>query len=110
MDTKFLLGITELQSNKTQYQTSNSVKNCPYCHHYLEDEIHFLFFCPLYDSLRQRYLSGSNLDFYSAHKLAILSVSSHASIVDLAKYVFYAFKLRESVLAEQNSHAVSVTL
>ena len=40
-------GINELGVNK-RFQPEHATKTCPFCPGVLEDEIHFLFICPVY--------------------------------------------------------------
>ena len=49
------LGINELGVNK-RFQPENAIKTCPFCPGVLEDEIHFLFICPVYAGVRHKYL------------------------------------------------------
>ena len=92
---RFRSGVTELKSNKFRYEQDVLIQACPLCNHIPEDEVHFLFYCPNYNSLRTKYLHNINLDFYRHHKLTILNSQNDETIVSLAKFIFYAFKLRK---------------
>lgn len=63
----------------------------------VEDEYHFLLECPLYNSLRNKYLlQYNNRNQHTFHKL--LTTSSVRVINNLALYVHLAFKVRSSHL------------
>ena len=91
---RFRSGVSELKSNKFRYEPDVLFQACPLCNHIPEDEVHLLFYCHSYNSLRTRYLHNINLDFYKHNKLAILNSQNVETIVSLAKFIFYAFKLR----------------
>ena len=91
---RFRLGVSELKSNRYRYSPEAS-KKCPFCDND-EDEVHFLFHCTLYADLRQKYLSAFNLSTYRNQKLSILETECTERIVNLAKYVFYAFRRRRN--------------
>ena len=99
MYTKFRLNISDLNCNKYRYQIQFSdLKACHYCPEAQENEMHFLFSCPLYNDLRTKYFSGFDLNYYKSRQLSILNVENITSIVSIAKFVFYAFKLRAAKL------------
>ena len=51
------LGINDLGVNKRFLCDSFVNKNCPFCPDILEEESHFLFWCPANDDARRKYLS-----------------------------------------------------
>ena len=69
---------------------------CVYCEVYVEDELHFLLFCPLYEDLRLRYLESRFTINPSIDKfIRLLSSQNETVIKNLAMYIFYAFKRRQ---------------
>ena len=42
------------------YGLPEEYHTCPYCEGCIEDQIHFVFICPLYKELRTRFLSNIN--------------------------------------------------
>ena len=95
------MGVTELKSNKFRYTLDVRYLACPLCNHTPEDEVHFLFYCPGYDDLRRHYLHKLKLEYFKHHKLSILKTQNYETISDLAKFIFYAFKHRKSLLAAE---------
>ena len=56
--TRFRVRACGLRSHKVWFQTEISENSsCPVCGHVLEDEVHFLFQCPAYLHLREKYVS-----------------------------------------------------
>ena len=56
--TRFRVRACGLRSHKVWFQTEISENSsCPMCGHLLEDEVHFLFQCPAYLHLREKYVS-----------------------------------------------------
>ena len=79
-----------------RYESENIVnKDCAFCPGILEDEMHFLFHCLLYSSIRHKQIS----EFMAQETLPTLKVLLEApsALVSrkVAMYVFYALKLRE---------------
>ena len=50
-------GINELKVNKRYGSDNVTNKNCSFCPGLLEDESHFLFHCPVYSAIRQKYIA-----------------------------------------------------
>ncbi|MEW8548219.1 MAG: reverse transcriptase family protein [Candidatus Thiodiazotropha sp.] len=72
---------------------------CKLCKTGVEDEAHMLLYCPVYDSLRQKYLSPKYCNLPNMNKFNILMSSrSETSIHAVAAYLYYAFKLRQELL------------
>lgn len=89
---KFRLGITEINNNK-RYSSVN--KNCPFCGH-LEDELHFLFYCPKYKDLRSKYLEKC---FTSNHLLTLKCLLQNENLLvtrSVSMFIYYALQLRNS--------------
>ena len=65
----------------------------------VENETHFMPQCPVYETLRQKYLLRTLYIFSNVNKFNIL-MSSHSKTVihNVATYLYYAFKLRQELL------------
>ena len=72
---------------------------CRLCKDEVENEIHFMLQCPVYEILRQKYLPRKYYIFPNENKFNILK-SSHSETVihNVATYLYYAFKLRQELL------------
>ena len=72
---------------------------CRLCKDEVENEIQFMLECPAYETLRQKCLPRKYYIFPNVNKFNIL-MSSHSEIVihNVAKYIYYAFKLRQARL------------
>ena len=88
------LGINKLGVNK-RFQPENATKTCPFCPDVLEDEIHFLFICPVYADVRHKYLEFTNSDV----EPSLNSVFENPNIAKVSMFAFYALKDREDMMA-----------
>ena len=51
------MGVLPLNANRFRYAHKNASKIlCSVCETEIEDEVHFICFCPLYNELRQKYI------------------------------------------------------
>ncbi len=72
-----------------------NLKNCSF----IEDEYHFIIKCPLYETIRQTYISQYCIDRSPVNFVYILSSKSETVIKRLAMYTYYAFKLHSEFMA-----------
>lgn len=82
-----------------------SYRNCPFCikrnAYTLEDEYHFLMVCPEYEDIRYNFFPENMMENVSLNKFySFISSKNALVIVSLAKYLYYAFKKRKSLLNE----------
>ena len=94
---QFRMGISQINAHKYRFSAKESTA-CPFCPEKVESEIHFLFECPTYNQLRRNYLHDSvaGSDFQKIKWL--LTNDSPKVIVNTAKFLFFAFKLRAANL------------
>ena len=72
---------------------------CRLCNEGVEDELHFLLHCPVYKTLRQKYIPSKYYVIPSINKFNILMSSSSGHIIQaVASYLYYAFKLCKELL------------
>ena len=71
---------------------------CRLCTDEAENEIHFMLQCPVYETLRQKYLPRKYYIFPNVNTFNILSSHSETVIHNVATYLYYAFKLRHELL------------
>ena len=86
-------GVLPINNNSHRYSENVLARNCPFCKTIVEDERHFLFDCPLYDVLRNRFLS--NRPFTVAD---LLRWKDPVRVKALSKFVFHAFKKRRDIV------------
>lgn len=93
-------GINDLKINKRYCRAAAATPpHCPFCIGKIEDEIHFLFHCPVYTDLRRKYLfsiCNHDSDMQNFHDL--LECNSVLNSRNLGMFVFYGLKLREELL------------
>jgi hypothetical protein len=86
-------GVLPINSNMHRYSENPDLKMCPFCTDVLENEDHFLFYCPVYSDLRQRFL-------FDRPTSVIVVLSSSCSLTKLkllSKYVHYAIQRRNDL-------------
>ena len=86
---------------KGKMETKKELRICPLCHDGIEDEAHFLLFCPVYNDLRnQLYMClnlPNNFQYYSANeKLKFIMINLDDNI---AKFNYNCFELRHFLLS-----------
>ena len=71
---------------------------CNFCNmRKIEDEFHFLLVCPHYIELRRKYLKRYFCTWPTLNKFdQLLSTSSKKTLTNLSKYIYYAFKKRNT--------------
>ena len=94
--TRFRCGVSELNAHRYRYYNDDSLKNCPFCKNVIENEMHAIFFCPLYLNLRLKFLDKKFLEKPSLNKLAIL-ISNEYYQNQLTKYLKAMFSARKKL-------------
>jgi len=98
---QFRMGVSQI--NKHRYRFAQTTENtaCPFCITKQENEIHLFFECPMYTNLRLKYLAKQiNTNITHENIVYFVSSSSKEIIVNTAKFLFHAFKLRLEKLNE----------
>ena len=93
------------------FQTNISENSSyPVCGHLLEDEVHFLFQCPAYLHLREKYVSTESVSQPNWSNVRnILACENEPKTINLSKYITFALdiiknkiKLKLECLFSQN--------
>ena len=99
--TKFRVSCHNLEIEKGRYEgvlLENRI--CKYCENngviVIEDEYHFLLHCPLYASIRNKYIELHRPTFELF--MSIMSSEDKNTIVNLSKYIFHGKQIRENFL------------
>ena len=88
-----------------RYVSGNIVyKDCAFCPGTTEDETHFLFYCPVYSSIRHKHIAEFMEQEGPSNLRALLETPSALVSRKVAMYVFYALKLREEILTQTNEY------
>ena len=90
---RFRFGINDLRINDRYTNTHD--RKCPFCDE-IEDEIHFLFKCPVYEHLRKKHFEQQKRK--QTNNCTFLMQSKNKRVRSIAMYIFYAFKLRQQKL------------
>ena len=78
-----------------------NLRTCSICNSMdVEDEFHFVMKCPAYSNLRDIYLPNVNVDKCSVDDFYSLLNSSRDEVLQLSKFIYYAFRLRDEIVKE----------
>jgi hypothetical protein len=84
-------GVLPINNNMNRYGFNTKASFCPFCDHQIEDEKHFMFNCPMYNDLRERFLVNKHP--YQMYNL--LKGNHYPTSILVAKYVCYSMKRRQ---------------
>ena len=93
--------VLPLNNNMYRYGDCSQKKNCPFCAIHIEDEVHFLFHCPLYNDLRNKFLKESAT--VPLHVLLQLTNDFHTH--NISRYVFHAINKRKKAILKLKSES-----
>ena len=99
--TKFRFGVSDLTVHHYRYRhyTPRDLI-CPMCNNGEENEVHFMFCCPFYKELREKFIASKFYEYPSALRLSILmSSTNHDTVRNVCVYLYKAFKQREIALS-----------
>ena len=75
---------------------------CPLCHTgEVEDEVHFLLVCPLYDSLREQFLPEVSSQSHGEWRVAVRNLFRDQGSLPVAKFIQTAMATRERLLSSR---------
>ena len=90
------LGVLPINNNMNRYGDNPRASMCPFCKSEIEDEKHFLFSCPMYIDLRNRFLN--TMDSRQLYRL-IEGRDKETSRSD-SKYIFHSIKRRKILMGD----------
>ena len=94
---RFRLGINELGCNRKRFVEYAEI-SCPFCSDQVENEEHFLLYCPKYSVPREKYIAKYVKTYYSYETL--INGRDPFKTRDVSMYLFYAMQLRQVSLQE----------
>ena len=96
--TKLRFGVSRINTHHYRYRNANlNMLICPFCKVGNETELHFILCCPLYKETRKQYIKPKFWRNPSILKLNILlSSNNYETVKDLCRYLYVAFKIRET--------------
>ena len=84
------------------YGLPREYRFCVFCEGFIEDELHFLLFCPLYTDLRESYINKRFLNIPNERSfLNIMSCTNETVVRNLAMFLYYAFQKRDEYMNGQ---------
>ena len=97
---QFRMGVSQINVHKYRYSKKTENWECPFCTKTLETEEHFIFECPKYVDVRLKYLQIIVSTEYPVNGNLHVMKLCEEKVLDFAKFLFYAFKLRSQALNE----------
>ena len=96
--TGFRVRACGLRNHKVWFQTEISENSsCPMCGHLLVDEVHFLFQCPAYLHLREKYVSTESVSQPNWSNVRnILACENESKTINLSKNLAFALDIRKN--------------
>ena len=74
-------------------------RTCKLCSLGVEDEAHFMLYCPVLDWLRQKYIQSKFYVSPNINKFYVLMSTKNETIIDgVAKYLYHAFEFRKELI------------
>ena len=92
--TQLRTGVLPLNSNMNRYGENPTRSYCPICKNVVEDEKHFMFDCPAYDELRNRFLFNMSVQ----NLPELLCIEFNAWSLNVAKFTFHSMKKRSQLI------------
>ena len=102
---KFRLSSHELNIERGRFDgTPVDQRTCQFCNNrVIENEYHFLLVCPIYQNLRRKYFSPHFCRWPTLFKFdQLMSKQSKRSLINLSKFIYFAFLLRNRLLQTQS--------
>ena len=85
---------------KGKWEKKKEMRICPLCHEGIEDEAHFLLYCPIYNRLREELFRNintpTNFQHYSNNEKLIFLMQNIDN--NIAKHIYNCFELRNFLL------------
>ena len=96
---QFRTGVSQLNTHIHRFSPSDENTACPLCPNAREDEIHFMFVCPMYSHIRKAHdLEPKNTNNLTERLVYTLSTRSRSEIVSVAKFLLTAFEIRQAFM------------
>ena len=94
---QFRCGVSKINTHRFRFYENESLKNCPFCPHQQETEIHSIFFCRAYEDIRVKLLPKKFLEKPNLHTFNVL-ISNYNYQIILSKYLLAMFAKRKRAL------------
>ena len=91
--TKFRMGVSDMYSHKYRFRDDFSSILCPSCREEEEEEIHFLFECPVYEDVRTKYLRARMISEENNY-VSLFGSSDRETLHCVSMYLYYTFRRR----------------
>ena len=102
---RFRLGTSSLKPHRLRFANGVVNLSCPFCIDVCENEVHFMFICPLYHALRVEYIPAKYYKYPTAFRLSLLLSNTNTKFVaDIATYIHEAF-VKRSQYMHDNCHS-----
>ena len=94
---RFRCGVSLINAHRYKYYENELLRRCPFCINEVENEIHIIFVCPAYSTLRTKFIDPKFLQKPNLQTLSIM-ISNEKYQNMLSRYLCYLFTARKRLL------------
>ena len=94
---QFRMGVSQIYKHRFRFSPSDENWRCPVCKSVNETETHFMFVCPAYTDIREKYLPPIRITDLDHLLVIILKSTSSDTIMNVAKFICLAFERRSNM-------------
>ncbi len=98
---RFRMGVSQFNTHRHRYKVNPSpeIFCCPFCVNIVENEIHFMFCCPMYSDLRLQLIESKYFSRPSKFRLAVLLTSEKKNtMINVGPFLYRAFERRAEMI------------
>ena len=97
------MSVSPFYAHKYKFAYHESSRMCPFCQDKIENEVHIVAECPVYDDIRNRYLTLDKQSNNIQEQINnMLKTNEETILVKLGKFLFLAWKARIERLKQDN--------
>jgi len=101
--TRFRLGVSPFNAHRKRYSSTETTRECPFCPGNIEDEVHVVFLCQAYKSIRRQYIGDMVFVSFQEELLRLFLSEEEQMIVHFAKFLFLANQTRKRKIEEEGA-------
>ena len=91
---RFRMGVSPFNAHKYFFAHHDSSRICPFCPDKIENEVHVVAECTVYESIRERYVSLDMQGNLQDQINSLLMTEDETKMVSLAKFLYLAWRSR----------------
>ena len=97
--TRFRFGMSDIKVHRSRFKLYNVDElKCPLCLTAVENEVHFVLRCPVFEDLRHEFIESKYFNNPCEFRLALLlATQNERSLKNLALFLYKAFSRRKTL-------------